>query len=123
MVVHGHDGLDEISVCAPTRVSELKDGMIRTYNIDPEHYFDRLAEPEELAGGDPRENAAITRDVLTGRPGAKRDVVLINAGAALLTAGKADNLKDGIQLAADAIDSGQAAAKLDDLVAYTQENG
>jgi anthranilate phosphoribosyltransferase len=123
MVVHGHDGLDEISVCAPTRVSELRDGMIRTYDIDPEQYFGRLAEPGEMAGGDPRENAAITRDILTGRPGAKRDVVLINAGATLLTAGKADNLKDGIQMAVEAIDSGKAAAKLDDLVAYTQDNG
>jgi anthranilate phosphoribosyltransferase len=123
MVVHGHDGLDEISVCAPTRVSELRDGMIRTYDIDPEQHFGRLADPQEMAGGDPRENAAITRDILTGRPGAKRDVVLINAGAALLTAGKVDNLKDGIRMAADAIDSGRAAAKLDDLAAYTQDNG
>ena len=123
MVVHGHDGLDEISVCAPTRVSELRDGMIRTYDIDPEQHFGRLADPREMAGGDPRENAAITRDILTGRPGAKRDVVLINAGAALLTAGKVDNLKEGIRMAADAIDSGRAAAKLDDLVAYTQDNG
>jgi anthranilate phosphoribosyltransferase len=123
MVVHGHDGLDEISVCAPTRVSELRDGMIRTYDIDPEQHFGRLADPREMAGGDPRENAAITRDILTGRPGAKRDVVLINAGAALLTAGKVDNLKEGIRMAADAIDSGRAAAKLDDLAAYTQDNG
>ncbi len=123
MVVHGHDGLDEISVCAPTRVSELKDGLIRTYDIDPEQYFGRLAEPDEMAGGDPRENAAITRDILSGRPGAKRDVVLINAGAALLAAGKAETLKSGIQLAAAAVDEGRAAAKLDALVAYTQENG
>jgi anthranilate phosphoribosyltransferase len=123
MVVHGHDGLDEISVCAPTRVSELKDGLIRTYDIDPEQYFGRLAEPAEMAGGDPGENAAITRQILSGRPGAKRDVILINAGAALLAAGKVDNLKAGIRMAAEAIDEGQAAAKLDALVAYTQENG
>jgi len=123
MVVHGHDGLDEISVCAPTRVSELKDGLIRTYDIDPEQYFGQLAEPGDMAGGDPQENAAITRDILSGRPGAKRDVVLINAGAALLAAGKADNLKSGIQMAAAAVDEGRAAAKLDALVTYTQENG
>jgi anthranilate phosphoribosyltransferase len=123
MVVHGHDGLDEISVCAPTRVSELKDGLIRTYDIDPEQYFGRLAQPDEMAGGDPAVNAVITREILTGTPGAKRDVILINAGAALLAAGKVDNLKAGIRMAAEAIDEGQAAAKLDALVAYTQENG
>lgn len=123
MVVHGHDGLDEISVCAPTRVSELKDGLIRTYDIDPEQYFGRLAGQDEMTGGDPQKNAAITRDILAGSPGAKRDVVLINAGAALQAAGKAENLKDGIQMAAAAIDGGQAAARLDALIAYTQENG
>ncbi len=123
MVVHGHDGLDEISVCAPTRVSELKDGLIRTYDIDPEQYFGHLAEPDEMAGGDPQVNAAITREIFSGRPGARRNVVLINAGAALLAAGKVDNLKSGIQMAAAAVDEGRAAAKLDALVAYTQENG
>jgi anthranilate phosphoribosyltransferase len=76
-----------------------------------------------MAGGDPGVNAAITREILSGRPGAKRDVILINAGAALLAAGKVDNLKAGIRMAAEAIDEGQAAAKLDALVAYTQENG
>ncbi len=123
MVVHGHDGLDEISVCAPTRVSELKDGMVRTYDIDPEQYFGRLADPGELTGGNPVENAAITRAILEGRQGATRDVVLINAGAALMTAGKAGDLKNGIEMAAAAIDDGKAAEKLDALIAYTQENG
>jgi len=123
MVVHGHDGLDEISVCAPTRVSELKDGLIRTYDIDPEQYFGQLAQPDEMAGGDPGMNAAITREILTGSPGAKRDVVLINAGAALSAAGRVDTLKAGIQMAAAAIDEGHAAAKLDALVTYTRENG
>jgi len=123
LVVHGHDGLDEISVCAPTRVSELKDGMIRTYDIDPTPYFGRLAEPEDMAGGAAQENAAITRDILSGKPGAKRDVVLINAGAALMAAGKAGDLKAGIEMAAAAIDQGKAAEKLDALVAYTRENG
>jgi anthranilate phosphoribosyltransferase len=123
MVVHGHDGLDEISVCAPTRVSELKSGMVRTYDIDPEQYFGRLADPQELAGGDPGENAAITRDILLGKKGAGRDVVLINAGAALAAAGKAIDLRDGIALASAAIDERRAVDKLDQLVAYTQENG
>lgn len=123
IVVHGHDGLDEISVCAPTRASELKDGMIRTYDIDPMVYFGRLAEPGEIAGGDAETNAAITRDVLSGKPGAKKDVVLINAGAALMAAGKADDIKAGIEMAAAAIDGGKAMEKLKALVAYTQENG
>ena len=123
MAVHGHDGLDEISVCAPTRVSELKDGMVRTYDIDPEQYFGRLADPRDLAGGTPEENAAITRAILDGKQGAIRDVVLINAGAALMVAGKAGDLKNGIAMAAAAIDDGKAAEKLDALVAYTRENG
>jgi anthranilate phosphoribosyltransferase len=123
MVVHGHDGLDEISVCAPTRVSELRDDMVRTYDINPEQYFGEPADPEDLAGGTPEENAAITRAILSGEKGPKRDVVLINTAAALLTAGKAGDLKDGIEKAAAAIDGGQAMAKLDALIAYTQENG
>ena len=123
MVVHGHDGLDEISVCAPTRVSELKAGAIRTYDINPEQYFGRLADPNELAGGDAQQNAAIVRAILSGEKGPRRDVVLINAGAALVAAGKADTLKNGIEKAAGAIDSGKAREKLEALAAYTQENG
>ncbi len=123
MVVHGHDGLDEISVCAPTRVSELKEGLVRTYDLDPELYFGRLAAPEELAGGDPAENGAITRDILKGQSGARRDVVLINAAAALMTAGMVPDLKAGIEMAAAAIDEGRAMQKLDALIDYTQESG
>jgi anthranilate phosphoribosyltransferase len=123
MVVHGHDGLDEISVCSPTRVSELKGGMVRTYDIDPEQYFGRLARPEEMVGGDAAENAAITRGILSGQTGARRDVVLINAGAALFAASKVDDIKAGIEMAAAVIDRGAAVAKLDGLIAYTQENG
>ena len=123
LVVHGHDGLDEISVCAPTRTSELKDGMVRTYDIDPLPYFGRLAEPGEMAGGDAEENATITRNILAGKPGAKRDVVLINAGAALMAAGKTGDLKAGIDMAAAAIDDGKATEKLNALVEYTQDNG
>lgn len=123
LVVHGHDGLDEISVCAPTRTSELKDGMVRTYDIDPLSYFGRLADPEEMAGGDAEENAAITRNILAGEPGPKRDVVLINAGAALMAAGKTGDLKGGIDMATAAIDEGKAVEKLNALVEYTQDNG
>ena len=121
-VVHGHDGLDEISVCAPTRVCELNDNRISTYDIMPEQFFDERAEPEALAGGAPVENAAITRRILNGETGPRRNVVLINAAAALTAAGKSENLKDGIQLAASSIDSGAAMKKLNDLIAFTQEN-
>ena len=89
-VVHGHDGLDEITVCAPTRVSELTDGLVRTYDIQPEQYFERIAEAEELAGGDAKTNAEITLNILKGEKGAKRDIVLLNAAAALVAAGKAE---------------------------------
>ncbi|MCP4748859.1 MAG: anthranilate phosphoribosyltransferase [Desulfobacteraceae bacterium] len=122
MVVHGHDGLDEISVCAPTRISELKDAMVRTYDIDPMHYFGQMADPAELVGGDPDENAQITRRVLSGKTGACRDVVLINSGAALTTAGKADSIKSGIEMAAAAISDGKALKKLEALIDYSREN-
>lgn len=122
-VVHGHDGLDEISVCAPTRVSELEDGLVRTYDISPEHFFGRLADPEELLGGDPETNAGITLSILKGEKGARRNIVLLNAAAALVAAGKAKTPQEGIVLAETAIDGGAALAKLDALVAYTQKNG
>ena len=122
-VVHGHDGLDEISVCAPTRVSQLESDMIRTYDIYPEQYFGRLAEPDQMTGGDPAENAAITRMILTGEKGPKRDVVLLNTAAALVACQKAADLATGITLAEQAIDSGAAMGKLEALVAYTRDNG
>ena len=122
-VVHGHDGLDEISVCAPTRVSQLENDMIRTYDIYPEQYFGRLAEPDQMTGGDPEENAAITRTILTGEKGPKRDVVLLNTAAALVACQKAADLTTGIALAEQAIDSGAALGKLEALVAYTRDNG
>ena len=122
LVVHGHDGLDEISVCAPTRVSELTDGHIRTYDIYPEQFFGEIADPADLAGGGPAVNAAITRRILEGDTGPRRNIVLINTAAALMAAGKAENLKEGITLAETAIDSGQAMAKLDTLVRFTTEN-
>lgn len=122
-IVHGHDGLDEISVCAPTRISELKDDLIRTYDITPEHFFGGKANPKDLAGGDSEENAGITRKILAGEKGPKRDVVVLNASAALVAAGKAKDFKEGISLAETSIDSGAAAAKLEKLAKYTQENG
>ena len=104
-VVHGHDGMDEISICDNTRVSELKDGLIRTYDLDPTDFFDDYADPKALKGGEKEENAAIIRSILKGEKGPKRDIVLINAGAALMIAGKADSLATGIKKAKESIDS------------------
>jgi anthranilate phosphoribosyltransferase len=122
-VVHGHDGLDEISVCAPTRISELKDGLIRTYDISPEQFFGEKAEPADLLGGNPEENAQITRNILSGEKGPKRNVVLINAAAALVAAGQAEDLKQGILMAETAIDDASAAKKMEALITYSQGNG
>ena len=121
-VVHGHDGLDEISVCAPTRVSELKDGLIRTYDISPEQLLGRQAQSEDLTGGDPAVNADITTRILEGEKGPRRDVVVVNAAAALVAAGVAQDFPEGIRKAEKVIDEGAAKAKLDALVRYTQEN-
>ncbi len=123
MVVHGHDGLDEISVCAPTRISELKEGLVKTFDLFPEQFFGGLADPGALAGGDSTENATITRKILGGSSGDKRNVVVINAAAALLCAGKAADFPEGIKLAEASIDSGAAQEKLDSLVKFTTENG
>jgi len=122
-VVHGHDGLDEISVCAPTRISELKDGLIRTYDISPEQFFSERAKSADLLGGNPEENAQITRNILNGEKGPKRNVVLINAAAALVAAGQAKDLKQGIRMAETAIDHGGAGKKMEALINYSQENG
>jgi anthranilate phosphoribosyltransferase len=122
-VVHGHDGLDEISVCAPTRISEVNDGLIRTYDITPEQFFGAKASPDALQGAKPEINAEITREVLAGVKGPKRDVVLLNASAALVASGKANDFEAGLQLAQISIDSGAATKKLDALVTFTQENG
>jgi len=122
-IVHGHDGLDEISVCAPTRVTELTNGQIRTYDLAPETFFGERANPADMAGGSPQVNAEITRAILSGETGPKRNVVLLNASAALMAAGKAETFQDGIRLAESTIDNGAAAAKLDQLVSFTRENG
>lgn len=122
-VVHGHDGLDEISVCAPTRISELNDGMIRTYDINPEQFFGETAKAGDLAGGSPEDNAEITKSILNSEKGPKRNIILINASAALVAAGKASNLREGIALAEKSIDSGAATSKLYSLIRFTQENG
>ncbi len=122
-VVHGHDGMDEITTTAPTRVSELKDGVIRSYDLDPLDFFEDYANPEDLKGGDIQTNAAITQAILKGDKGPGRDIVVLNAGVALVAAGKADDIHAGIRLAEESIDSGKAVEKLSLLAEYTQENG
>ena len=122
-VVHGHDGLDEISVCASTRVAELAGGQIRTYDISPEQFFGEAADPNELVGGDPARNAEITRSVLGGEKGPRRNVILLNAAAALVAADKASDFSAAIRMAEEAIDSGAATGKLEALAAFTKENG
>lgn len=122
-VVHGHDGLDEISICAPTRISELNDGLINTYDITPEQFFGKEADPEDLVGGGPEKNAEITKSILNGEKGPQRDVVVLNSSAALVAAGIAENIKTGIRIAETAIDEGKALSKLDALIKFTQENG
>lgn len=121
LVVHGSDGLDEITLSGPTRIGEVRDGSIRTYEVTPEEFGITRAPLSDLAGGDAEENAAIIRKVLAGESGARRDVVVLNAAAALLAAGRVNHLKDGIALAARAIDSGAASARLDRLVHFTNQ--
>lgn len=116
MVVYGKDRLDEISMSAPTAVCEFKDGWFRSYTIAPEDFGFERCTKDDLKGGTPEENAKITREILGGAKGHKRNAVLMNAGAALYIGGKAETLKDGIALAADIIDSGKALETLDKLI-------
>ncbi|MBU1344260.1 MAG: anthranilate phosphoribosyltransferase [Proteobacteria bacterium] len=122
-VVHGHDGMDEITTTALTRVSELDNDTIRSYDLDPLDFFEDYADLQDLKGGDVKLNAAITRAILRGEKGPKRDIVILNSGAALVAAQMADSIKDGILLAEKSIDSGTAYEKLELLVQYTRENG
>ena len=115
MVVHGLDGLDEISTSAPTQVSELVDGQINSYVIEPGEYGIPTADHSAISGGSPAKNAEIINNIMQGERGAKRDLVLLNAAAALVVAGKAENIQEGLKLAAESIDSGAALGKLDHL--------
>lgn len=119
MVVTSHDGLDEISVSAPTRVSELRGGEVRTYDIHPADLGLQVHPMDAILGGDAKENAAIIGSVLRGEKSAYRDIVLANAGACIYVSGLADSLKEGVQQAAHAIDSGLAQAKLEQLIIRT----
>lgn len=117
MVVYGQDKLDEISLSAPTTVCEFKDGWFKSYIIKPEDFGFNSCSRQELVGGTPQENAAITLNILQGKEkGAKRNTVLLNAGAALYIGGKADSFNNGVQLAAQLIDSGRALATLEKFI-------
>lgn len=122
MVVNGYGGLDELTVSGPNRISHLhEDGRVETYELDPMDYGFEGASISALKGGEPDENAAILRGILDGSiQGAKRDVVLLNSGAALLAAGRCADLHQGIQVAREAIDSGAALHKLDRLIEFSQ---
>jgi anthranilate phosphoribosyltransferase len=119
MVVYGTDRLDEISISAPTVVCEIKDGTLTDYQITPEQFGLTLAKKADMEGGDPTENAAITRAILSGEKGPKRDAVVLNAGACIYIAGKAESLEAGIKQAQEVIDSGKAMEKLEAFVKAT----
>jgi anthranilate phosphoribosyltransferase len=121
MVVHGEDGLDEISLSAPTYVCEVKDGWVRSYTLTPEQFGFARCGREELRGGDPAENADILRAVLAGQPGPKRNAAVLNAAAALFVAGRYGSIEAAVQAAQDAIDSGEAARKLRDFIRFSNE--
>lgn len=119
-VVHGADGIDEISTTGYTKVSECRDGAVHTFYVHPADFGFQKAAPEELKGGDAAANAAIVRRILDGEHGAPRDVVVLNAGAALFVAGRADSVSVGVKLAGQALDSGAARTTLDRMVQHSQ---
>jgi anthranilate phosphoribosyltransferase len=123
LVVHGSDGLDEITISGPTFVAALKDGEITTFEITPEDAGLPRAPAESLKGGDAEANATALNGVLQGKPSAYRDVALLNAGATLIVAGRATDLKEAVALGAQSIDSGAAAARLAKLIAVSNATG
>src|SRR6201998_3697849 len=122
LVVHGSDGLDEISISGTTRVAEVRDAQVRTYEVTPEEFGLTRAPIETISGGDAGENAKIIREVLAGKKFPCRDIVLLNAAATLVAAGRANYLSEAMPFAATSIDSGVAAAKLQRLVEFTQQH-
>jgi len=121
-VVHGSDGLDEITTTGPTHVAELADGKVKTFEVKPEDVGLKRASAADLKGGDAATNAAAVRAVLEGKPGPLRDIALLNAAAALVVAGKAESLADGLKLAQKSVDSGEAKKRLDRLVAVSNKS-
>src|SRR5579863_9293473 len=119
LVVHGFDGLDEITITGKTRIAEAQAGLVRSYEVEPEEFGMRRAGLSEIAGGDAAENAAIIRKVLSGEKSARRDVVVLNAAAALVAAGRAEHIGSALPVAVRSIDSGAAAEKLQALVRFS----
>ena len=120
MVVYGQDKLDEISMCAPTTVCEIKDGTFTSYEITPEQFGLKTCEKSELIGGDPKENAQIALDILGGKEDAKFDAVLLNAGAAIYIADGTITIEEGIKKAKEVLLNGEAKAQLERFIAGTQ---
>jgi len=120
-VVHGSVNLDEISNTGESRISEVREGVVRTSTVRPEDFGLPRAAIGDLLGGDREQNAEIIRTILAGAPGPRRDIVLMNAAAALIAGAKARDLKEGVELAARSIDTGAARGKLDQLVHFTRE--
>ena len=121
LLVSSEDGLDELSIAAPTRVVEVVDGQQRSYTVVPEELGLERAGAETIPGGDPEQNARVTRRIFAGEPGPSRDLAVLNAGAAILAGGVAESLADGVTRAAEALDSGAAADALERFVARTRE--
>jgi anthranilate phosphoribosyltransferase len=121
LVFYGEDGLDELTTTGPSRVFELKEGQVKEYGLEPEALGLKRAEPGDLRGGTPPENAALLRDVLGGQAGPHRDVVLLNAAAAVLAAGRAREWPDAIEVAKESLDSGRAQRALDQLIETSRQ--
>lgn len=117
LIVHGDDGLDEITTTTTTSVCELRDGNIKTYKLNPEEYGIKLADSEDIKGGSPKENAEIIKDILKGKRGPQRDIVILNSAAALYAAEIVNSLAEGIKKAQELIDSGRAYKKYEELTA------
>lgn len=119
-IVHGHDGLDEVTLTAPSEVAAVIDGKVNIFTLQPQDYGFKLCTSADLAGGDPAHNAVIIREILAGKKGPARDIVLLNAALAIVAGQKAATIQDGITLAAQSIDSGAARQKLELLVKRTR---
>lgn len=121
MIVHGNDGLDEITICDVTKVLEIRGNQLKRYELDPRDYGMELANPDDLVGGTAEENAAITLELLKGAPGPKRNIVVLNAACALYIGGLASSVEEGIRMAQASIDQGTALEKLEELKAFTKQ--
>jgi anthranilate phosphoribosyltransferase len=119
LVVHGRDGMDEITTSTTTLVNEIKNGEIIEYELDPKDYGIAYANPTDLKGGEASDNAEITRKILAGEKGPQRDIVVLNSAAGIYVSGKAASIAEGVKIAEEMLDSGKAAKKLDELIAFT----